>query len=108
VTGLFVAATVVTLMQFMRVKDRRMLLLAAIFACQAQALGREWWDVWRDVYQAGACAAGLLLLLALSPRHGRHEPHPAGAGAAAPQSGTLQPAAPEPGASSPPPGQARR
>jgi hypothetical protein len=72
VVGGFVAATVVSLLQFLRVRDRRMLLLAALFACQAQALAREWWDVWRDVYQAGVCAAGLLLLLALSPR-----PHPA-------------------------------
>lgn len=63
------AATVVTLLQFLRVRDRRMLLLAAIFAFQAQALAREWYDVWRDVFQTGVCAAGLGLLLSLSPRH---------------------------------------
>ena len=63
------AATVVTLLQFLRVRDRRLLLLAAMFAFQAQALAREWTDVWRDVFQAGVCAAGLGLLLALSPRH---------------------------------------
>jgi hypothetical protein len=68
--GAFMAATVVTLLQFLRVRDRRMLLLAAIFAFQAQALAREWYDVWRDVFQTGVCAAGLGLLLALSPRHG--------------------------------------
>ena len=67
--GLFVAGTVVTLLQFLRVRDRRLLLLAAMFAFQSQALGREWYDVWRDVFQAGVCAAGLGLLLALSPRH---------------------------------------
>jgi hypothetical protein len=55
------------LLQYLRVRDRRMLLLAALFAFQAQALAREWWDVWRDVYQAGVCAAGLALLLALAP-----------------------------------------
>ena len=66
--GLFVAATVVSLLQFLRVRDRRLLLLAAMFAFQSQALGREWYDVWRDVFQAGVCAAGLGLLLALSPR----------------------------------------
>ena len=71
--GAFMAATVVTLLQFLRVRDRRLLLLAAMFAFQAQALAREWTDVWRDVFQAGVCAAGLGLLLALSPRH----PHPA-------------------------------
>jgi hypothetical protein len=67
--GAFIAATVVTLLQFLRVRDRRMLLLAALFAFQAQALAREWYDVWRDVFQVGVCAAGLGLLLALSPRH---------------------------------------
>jgi hypothetical protein len=66
--GAFVAATVVTLVQFLRVGDRRLLLLAAMFACQSQALSREWYDVWRDIFQAGVCAAGLALVLALSPR----------------------------------------
>jgi hypothetical protein len=71
--GGFIAATVVALLQFLRARDRRMLLLAAMFAFQAQALAREWYDVWRDAFQAGVCAAGLGLLLALSPRHA----HPA-------------------------------
>jgi len=68
VVGVFVAATVVSLLQFLRVGDRRLLLVAAMFACQSQALGREWYDVWRDVFQAGVCAAGLALVLVLSPR----------------------------------------
>ena len=51
--GLFIAATVVSLLQYLRVRDRRLLLLAAMFACQSQALSREWYDVWRDVFQAG-------------------------------------------------------
>ena len=66
--GAFVAAAVVTLVQFLRVGDRRLLLVAAMFACQTQALSREWYDVWRDVFQAGVCAAGLALVLMLSPR----------------------------------------
>ena len=66
--GGFVAATVVTLIQFLRVRDRRLLLLAALFAFQAQALSREWYDFWKDVFQVGVCAAGLALVLALSPR----------------------------------------
>jgi len=69
VVGGFVAATVVTLIQFLRLRDRRLLLLAAMFAFQAQALSREWYDFWRDVFETGVCAAGLGLLLALSPRH---------------------------------------
>ena len=74
--GGFVAATVVTLIQYLRLRDRRLLLLAALFAFQAQALAREWWDVWRDVFQSGVCAAGLGLLLVLSPRHPRPLPSP--------------------------------
>jgi hypothetical protein len=74
--GSFVAATAVTLIQFLRVRDRRLLLLAAMFAFQAQALAREWYDVWRDVFQVGVCAAGLALLFALSPRHPHVVPPP--------------------------------
>ena len=66
--GAFVAGTVVALVQFLRVRDSRLLLLAAMFACQSQALAREWYDVWRDIFQAGVCAAGMALVLALSPR----------------------------------------
>jgi hypothetical protein len=89
--GGFVAATVVSLIQFLRVRDRRLLLLAAMFAFQAQALAREWYDVWRDLFQAGVCAAGLLLLLALTPRPpAQHASPPPAAGptppAPAPQS----------------------
>ena len=74
--GGFVAATVVTLLQYLRLRDRRLLLLAALFASQAQALSREWYDFWRDVFQSGVCAAGLGLLLALSPRHPQAPPPP--------------------------------
>jgi hypothetical protein len=82
--GGFIAATVVSLLQFLRVRDRRLLLLAAMFACQSQALSREWWDVWRDVFQSGVCAAGLLLLLALSPRHPHAAPSSPESAATAP------------------------
>jgi hypothetical protein len=74
--GGFVAATVVTLLQYLRLRDRRLLLLAALFAFQAQALSREWYDFWRDVFQSGVCAAGLGLLLALSPRLPQAPPPP--------------------------------
>jgi len=65
--GGFIAAAIVSLVQFTRVRDRRLLLLAAMFALQSQALGRQWYDAWRDVCQAGVCVAGLLLLFALRP-----------------------------------------
>lgn len=82
--GAFIAATVVTLVQFLRVRDRRLLLLAAMFAFQSQALSREWYDVWRDPFQAGVCVAGLALLLMLSPRPSRDAAPRAGAETPAP------------------------
>ena len=69
--GAYVAATVVTLVQYLRTHDRRLLLLTFLFGFQAQALAREWYDFWKDVFQAGACALGLLLVLTFSPRHPR-------------------------------------
>ncbi len=75
--GAYIAATVVALVQYLRLRDRRLLALGALFALQAQALSREWFDFWKDVFQGGACAAGLLLLLALTLRHPATLPHPA-------------------------------
>jgi hypothetical protein len=94
VAGAFVAAAVVALAQFLRTRERRLLLLAALFGFQAQALSREWYDVWRDVFQSGACAAGLALVLALSPRTAPPSPP-----LAAPSPPTSAPSPPE----SPPP-----
>jgi len=79
VVGAYVAATVVTLVQYLRSRDRRLLALVLLFAFQAQALSREWYDFWKDVNQTGACAAGLLLVLLLSPRHPRPAVPPADA-----------------------------
>jgi len=73
VAGPFFAAAIVTLVQFVRVRDRRLLLLAAIFALQGNALAREWFDPWRDWSQAAVCLAGLALVFALSPRHPRED-----------------------------------
>lgn len=67
--GVYIAATVVTLVQYLRLRERRLLPLAALFAFQVQALSREWWDVWKEIYQGAACVAGLLLLLLLTLRH---------------------------------------
>lgn len=81
--GAYVAATLVTLAQYLRLKDRRLLLLMAIFAMQSQVIGREWWDPWRELFQVGALTAGLLLVLVLSPR----ELAPAEAARTAPEAG---------------------
>jgi hypothetical protein len=69
VIGPYMAATLITLLQYLRLRERRLLPLAALFAFQVQALSREWWDAWRHVYQGAACLSGLLLLLALTLRH---------------------------------------
>jgi hypothetical protein len=71
VVGFFVAACVVTLLQFLRLKDRRLLFLLAVFACLAEAHSLEWNDPWKERFHYAAGFAGLGLLLALSPR-----PHP--------------------------------
>jgi hypothetical protein len=68
VVGFFVAAAVVTLVQFLRVKDRRLLFLLALFLFLAEAHSLEWWNPWRDLFHFAAGLAGLGLLMALAPR----------------------------------------
>ena len=62
----YVASMVVTLLQYVRLRDRRLLALLALFAFQALALTREWWDYKKEVFQTAACASGLVLLLMLT------------------------------------------
>ena len=64
--GLFVAATVVVLVQFARLRDRRLVPLALLMAFLAGAETREEWDPWRRRFQAGALVCGLTLLALLS------------------------------------------
>ena len=65
--GFFVAATVVTLLQFLRLRDRRLLPLLAVFACLSLAHAQaDWYRAWP--YHLAAGVAGLVLLLVLSPR----------------------------------------
>ena len=66
----FIAATVVTLLQFHRAHERRLLLLAALFAFAA--LGHSLGDQsWARVFHMLAGTAGLALVVMLSRR-----PHP--------------------------------
>lgn len=69
-TGAFVGATVVALVQYVRYRDRRLLLLVAMFLLQAFSLTREWWDAWKDVSQGAVCLLGLALALALGHHQG--------------------------------------
>ena len=67
-TGAYIASMVVTVIQYLRLRDRRLLALLALFAFQALALTRDWWDYKKEVFQTASCAAGLVLLLVLTMR----------------------------------------
>ncbi|HSD66582.1 MAG TPA: hypothetical protein VLF95_07765 [Vicinamibacteria bacterium] len=66
--GAYIASMVVTLVQYVRLRDRRLLPLLALFAFQTLALTRDWWDYKKEVLQTASCAAGLVLLLMLTLR----------------------------------------
>ena len=74
--GAYVASMVVTLVQYVRLRDRRLLPLLALFAFQALALTRDWWDYKKEVFQTAACASGLVLLLVLTLRRPSPPPSP--------------------------------
>ena len=74
--GAYVASMVVTLIQYVRLRDRRLLPLLALFAFQALALTRDWWDFKKEVFQTAACASGLVLLLVLTLRRPASPPAP--------------------------------
>ena len=69
--GFFVAATVVTLMQFVRVREKRLLPLLALFACLAVAHSRDDWFAARP-WHIAAGLAGLALLVILTPHQHTH------------------------------------
>ena len=69
--GFFVAATVVTLVQFVRLHDRRLLALTAMFVLLAAAHSRGGDDPWGRRLHLAAGTAGLGLLVLLSPRPAR-------------------------------------
>jgi hypothetical protein len=67
--GLYVAATVVTLMQLLRRHERRQVPLLALFACLAVARALGPGSAWATGFEIAAIAAGLVLLAMLTPRH---------------------------------------
>lgn len=67
--GLYVAATVVTLMQLLRRHERRLLPLLALFACLALARALGQGSRGAVGFEVAAVAAGLVLLAMLTPRH---------------------------------------
>ncbi len=64
----YVAATLVTLIQWLRLRDRRILALLVMFALLAVGHSRADWFAARPWHLAGG-AVGLGLLYLLSPRH---------------------------------------
>ena len=64
----FIAAAVVTMLQYLRVRERKLLPLLALFALAA--LGHSRGDAQSArPYHLAAGAAGLALVVMLSPRH---------------------------------------
>lgn len=63
----YVAATVVTLLQWLRVREHRLLALLALFVCLMIAHHQRDWFAARP-YHLAAGACGLALLVMLSPR----------------------------------------
>ena len=68
VAGIFVASTVVTLMHWLRVRDRRLLPLMGFFVMMAAAESLEWWNYWRSAFQVLGAVCGLALLPMLDGR----------------------------------------
>jgi hypothetical protein len=81
VTGVFVACTVVTLMRWLQVHDRRLLPLTGLFLMLAVAESLEWWHRWRGGFLLAAAAFGIALIPMLDRRRsltdggGRHPGH---------------------------------
>lgn len=73
-TAFFVAACVVTLLQWYRVRQRALLPLLMIFAFLALAESRDEGSSWRRRFDLGAGVSGLVLLYVVSPRHPGHPP----------------------------------
>ena len=69
--GFFVAATVVTLVQYLRHRERRMLPLLVLFVLLAVAHSRPPGDPWGRGFHLAAGTAGLGVLVMLSPRPAR-------------------------------------
>jgi hypothetical protein len=77
VSGVFVASTVVTLMHWLRVRDRRLVPLMGMLAMLAAAQSLEWWHPWRHAFELAA-AAGALVLMSMLRGPGGDLPVPSG------------------------------
>ena len=67
----YVAATVVALLQWLRLRERRILALLALFACLMVAHHQPDWFAARP-YHLAAGVCGLVLLVLLTPKASVH------------------------------------
>jgi hypothetical protein len=72
VEGLFIAGAVIATLQFVRLRDRRLVPLAFFLAFLAGVEAREEWERSRRRFQLGAVGAGLALAASTVAR-GRSE-----------------------------------
>jgi hypothetical protein len=63
----FIAAMVVTLLQFLKVRDKRLVPLLGLFACLALGHFRGEGDPWGRSFHFAAGSLGLLEVLLISP-----------------------------------------
>ena len=70
--AVYVAAAVVALVQYFRLRDRWLLPMAFLLALEAAAHFRGEWDPWGRLFHVGAAVAVLALVLALAPRQQVH------------------------------------
>ena len=68
----FVAATAVTLVQYLRVREPKLVPLLALFSLLGLAHTYEYWEAGFKWLHLLAGAAGLVLMFLVSPRHHPH------------------------------------
>jgi hypothetical protein len=69
-SGFYVAATVVTLIHWLRMKERRLLPILFLFVMMAVAHSFEWWHPWHYAFEFAAIVSGLTLLPLTDRRRG--------------------------------------
>ena len=72
IVSFFVAATVVTLIQYLRVREPKLIPLLALFSFLGLAHTYEYWEPWFKWIHLLAGAAVLFLMYLVSPRHHPH------------------------------------
>jgi hypothetical protein len=68
ITGVYVGVLVVALLQYLRVRDRRLLPLLVLFALLSAANMRGLSEYWAKIWHLGAGAAGFVVVLLACPR----------------------------------------